>query len=82
MDRQRKYTIKQLVDATPYGERGKVIQELCAHTGISYPMLRKIWSYRLDDSNEAKPSQLLAIADYFGVDIYDLLAQVPATEKA
>lgn len=82
MDRQRKYKIKQLIDATPYGERGVIIQELCAHTGISYPMLRKIWNYRIDDSNEAKPSQLLAIASFFEVDIYDLLAQVPAVEKA
>ena len=82
MNKDRKYLIKQLVDAAPYGKRGVIIQELCAHAGISYAMLRKIWNYRLDDTNEAKPSQLLAIAEFFQVDIYDLLAQVPATEKA
>ena len=77
----RKYRIKELFDALPYGQRAQTIQALCEHLGISYGQLRKIWGYKMDDTNEAKPSQLIAIAQFFDVDIYDLLANVPAALK-
>ena len=45
-------------------------------------MLRRIWNYKVTDSNEAKPSQLLAIAEFFEVDIKELLSNVPAAQKS
>lgn len=75
---QRKYRIKELFDSVPHGNRTSAIQELCQLLGLSPGQLRKIWGYKLGEPNEAKPSQLLLIAEFFGVDIYELLVDVPA----
>lgn len=79
---ERKYRIRELIDSLPYSERRETINRLCQATGISYAMLRRIWAYKASESNEAKPSQLLAIAEFFEIDIYDLLSNVPAAQKS
>jgi len=81
-DVNRKYRIKQLIDALPYSERKESIESLCRVADVSYSMLRRIWNYRITDRNEAKPSQLLAIAEFFEVDIKELLSNVPAAQKS
>jgi hypothetical protein len=79
---ERKYRIKELFDTVPHGQRAETIRAVCHQLEISYGQLRKIWGYKVNEKNEAKPSQLLAIANFFDVDIYDLLANVPADQKA
>ena len=81
-DVNRKYRIKELIDALPYSERKESIQSICRVANVSSSMLRRIWNYKVTDSNEAKPSQLLAIAEFFGVDIYELLSNMPAAQKS
>lgn len=71
----RKYTIKEKFDALPWGERADKIAEACEAMEISDSQLRKIWSYKKGEPNEAKPSQLLALANVLGCSIEDLFFQ-------
>ena len=71
----RKYTIKEKFDALPYSERSARIERACRQMNISQAQLRKIWSYRITDKNEARPSQLLILAVELGCGIEELFSK-------
>lgn len=76
----RKYHIKEYFDQFPKEQRKVRIEEACNLLGISYDHLRKIWNYKLNDPNEAKPSQLDKLAIFFGCKIEDLITKVNEVE--
>lgn len=73
----RKYTIKEKFDALPYAERAARIERACRQMNISQAQLRKIWSYRMTDKNEARPSQLMILAAELGCGMEELFAKMP-----
>lgn len=72
-----KYRIKELYYSLPLAEKAKAMEEDCEAMGISPQHLRKIWGYRIGDENEAKPSQLVIIANRFNVSVEQLINDLP-----
>lgn len=61
------------MDALPKGRYSEAIEQLAEMCGVTPNHLRKIANYNVEDNNEAKPSHLYFIAEYFEVTIDDLL---------
>lgn len=75
MDSTKKYKIKERFDEMPYTARTEAIAKACELMEISESHLRKIWGYESDSVHEAKPSQLIVLADLFDCSIDDLINQ-------
>lgn len=81
VDDIRKYTIKEKFDSLTYADRSTAIEEACQRMNISESHLRKIWSYKISSSNEARPSQLQIIAEMFQCSIEDLFTEAKLNES-
>jgi len=76
MDSIKKYTIREKFEVLPHGEYAQTLVSACRKLGISESHLRKIWGYTIDSTNEAKPSQLLILAEFFECAVEDLINQL------
>jgi hypothetical protein len=68
-----KYKILDYLNALPYDQRKKAVDEIQENLGIGRRQFYNILNARQQESREAKPSQLKTIADYFGITIDDLI---------
>jgi hypothetical protein len=71
---KRKYRIKELIHQYPIEERKKKIKALAAVMEIEESSVRRIWNYRPEDSSEAKPSQLMAAARFFNIQLEEIFS--------
>ena len=81
MDSIKKYKIKEKFDELPYSARAQAIKTACERMEISESHLRKIWGYPMASNHEAKPSQLVVLAELFHCSGNDLINQ-PQNSKA
>ena len=70
----RKYRIKELIYQYPPKQRAKKLEELAVLMDLDASSVRRIWGYRPEDTSEAKPSQLLAAAQYFNVPLEEIFS--------
>lgn len=82
MDSIKKYRIKEKFDELPHGARTQAIVTACERMEISESHLRKIWGYDLDSVHEAKPSQLIVLAELFACSIDELINQPQAATQS
>lgn len=82
MDSIKKYTIKEKFDELPRRARSQAIKEACERMEISEGHLRKIWGYPMESNHEAKPSQLVVLAELLNCSVVDLINEpLPQTQS-
>ena len=69
----RKYRIEEILESLPYRDYKNAKKELPELLGISDRQFHRILKMSADDSSEAKPAQLQAVAGYLGVTVDELL---------
>jgi hypothetical protein len=70
----RKYRIEEILESLSYRDYKAAKKELPELLGISDRQFHRILKMSADDSSEAKPAQLQAVALYLGVTVDELLS--------
>jgi len=74
-DFPRKYKIKEMLYELQEDVRKKKVEVICNRLNISPSTLRRLGAIRPEDTKEAKPSQLIVIAEELGKQLTELFTK-------